>query len=629
MNEEFLTDMRIGIEEFFTDFADNPENLSGWGHNYFCEEDGGFLRFLLKKPNEHECPICGKVYTEERYCQTWTYLYRVRWVQETLKAAYYFSISGDDVFNDTIKQTWRFYAKNYGNFALHEKDRINPPIMEVGGVGRIMSQGLNEGIMVVKLLAALDLLGFRETDEGFLAELKTDFFTPIIELLKPQIYRVHNIKCWLNSAVGMAGLFFQEEEWLNAALYGEYNLTKQLNEGVTADNFWYEGSIHYNFFTLEGVLAFLLFCKKYGNDFWRTCDIPRKMLLSAHEYAFDNAVLPNPNDGWANVNLKTYLFLYYSAWQLYEDERLAAIISAVERAKMPRVPLPLWDSYHFQGLPVEKFLYAAANKKNPANAAFDGKISKSIRKKSVLYSASNFAILRNERVNLFLKYGHNAASHAHPDKMTFELTVDNTLVTRDLSNAGYGAKICNEWHRTSTSHNTVVVDGLNHVDTEPGEIVAFAENAVTAVAFPYPQVKFTRHFTILEDGITDIFHAEGETLHIFDYFLHIDGEILCEPTATTAVESLGFCENGYQHIKNVRQVADLRAFEVLASGTKMRLVVDKTNEVDETNEVDKKNEKSTKIFLCETLDNPVTKHRQTIIIRKYGKTAKFTLNWHF
>ena len=599
-SKAMLDSMKKDVTEFFEDFKDDVNALSGWGHNYFCQEDGGKLIFDLKSPHRHICPICDYVYTSDKYNKTWTYLYRVRAVQEMLKSAYIFKATSEVRFLEYVKNTLEFYAKNYRLFELHVKEEISSDLnKDVGGAARIMPQGLNEAIALTKILLTLDILSGEFTDD-YLSFIKDSLFKPAIdEVLAPQLNLVHNIKCWVNSAIGMAGIFFDELRWIELTFNGEYNINRQLREGVTADKFWYEGSIHYNFFTLEAIISLLLFCKKYNRPFGQEHDTPRKMLLAAYDYAFDNGVFPNPNDGWPNINLKTYLYIYKMAQDVYKNSELTAVTLAIEELDIERVAVPLWDAYHFQGIPLEALLsdQTAASK---AHAPDKG---------SVLFPSSNYAILRCGETNLFLKYGHNGPSHAHPDKMTFELILGNDVITRDLSNAGYGAKVCNEWHRTSASHNTVVVDGKNHTNTEPGHVERFSENEIATKAQAYEDVTFERCIKLQNNKITDVFKVSGKNEHVFDYFLHIDGEICLDGVLVPA--GLGFTENGYQHIKNINKVEGQREFLIKTKDKRCRINID-----------------NGEIFLCNTLDNPVTKFRSTLIVRQKSNQAVFETVWH-
>ena len=69
--------MRSDVQWYHENFQDDPQRLSGWGHQYFCADDGAFLQFSRTSPRGHRCPICGKVYDADNYNSAWVY-YTVR-----------------------------------------------------------------------------------------------------------------------------------------------------------------------------------------------------------------------------------------------------------------------------------------------------------------------------------------------------------------------------------------------------------------------------------------------------------------------------------------------------------------------------------------------------------------------
>ena len=80
-----------------------------------------------------------------------------------------------------------------------------------------MPQGLNEAIMSIRLVNALELIKDTLSLE-WKEQVKEKLFAPIVELLLPQKQKVHNIPVWLNSAIGELGLFFGEETWVKEAV---------------------------------------------------------------------------------------------------------------------------------------------------------------------------------------------------------------------------------------------------------------------------------------------------------------------------------------------------------------------------------------------------------------------------
>ena len=602
---EMILDMKQGVTHFFDHFQDSPDKLSGWGHNYFCEIDGGKLIFKQESPKIHKCEICNHDYKGKKYDESWVYLNRLQSFFEVVKSAYLYKHYRDEQYLNYAKETLLYYAQNYAKFQLHAKDKIITAdlTIDVGGAGKIMPQGLNEGYMLIKIIQALDLLGNDLSAEEILI-IKEQLIRPAIEdVLAPQLVRIHNIVCWIACGIAAAGFHFNEQKWIDEAFTGEFKIANQLKEGVTQNHLWYEGSIHYHFFMLESILNLLVY-PNAALQLAHEKEIVKKMLTSAYEYAFDNFIFPNPNDGWPNINLKTYLHVYHMAAKVFDGcDDILKMIASIESGKVARIPLPLGEPYYFDDYPLEKLLFNCANEV----ALFE------MEKKSYLLEDSNFAMLRHHKINLFFKFGHNGPSHAHPDKMTFELTIDDQLVTRDLSNAGYGADITNEWHRMSASHNTVVVDGENHHNVERGEVVRFSDNEVEAFcADIYSGVDYGRHFKLSETEIHDRFMIKSVAEHTYDYFLHIDGEIGYLADVKLVEGTLGYENNGYQHIKNIQKVENDQVFDVIIDG----MVIAKLN-VDQEAEV----------FVCETLDNPVTKCRQTIVLRKYGKDVAFNVTW--
>jgi len=602
---EMINDMESSVRNFFNHFTDKPEYLSGWGHNYFCEIDGGKLIFELNQPKAHKCEICNHLYTGSKYDNAWIYLNRLQSFTEIVKSAYLFQQTKNQDYLGFAIDALLYYANNYHDFVLHAKDTIisTELTIDVGGAGKIMPQGLNEAYMLIKIIQALEILS-TDIKSADVETIKEKLITPAIEdVLVPQLIRIHNIQCWIGCAIAAAGFYFDNQKWIDYALVGDFKIANQLKNGVTKDYLWYEGSIHYHFFMLESILNLLVYPKalKYLE---KEKQIVKSMLKSAYQYAFDNNVFPNPNDGWPNISLKTYLHTYHMAVKVFGGcHEVLKMIKAIEESNIKRMPTQLADPYYFKDWPLEKLLFNSE--------AVD--CAKEMKRKSYLFEDSNFAMLRNDRVNLFMKFGHNGPSHAHPDKMTFELTLDDKLITRDLSNAGYGADICNEWHRVSASHNTIVVDGQNQTNVEAGNVLSFNQNLIKAECKDvYPGINFSRQFELSDSKITDEFCVTSNEAHTYDCFIHIDGLIDIDKSLFQD-SPLGFEENGYEHIKNVKIVNGLKDFRVVVDSVVLNLKI----------------ETDCEIFICETLDNPVTRCRETIILRKKGNSATFNVTWKF
>ncbi len=594
---------------FRSTFDDDPNRISRWGHHYFCKEDGSALIYNPETPKKHQCPICGTVYESDLFDGVWVYQYRNNAVLTLMKAAVLYGLTKEKKFLDIYEEILSFYVNRYTDFELHNKEGLSFDSVEEmkWGCGRLMPQGLNESIILNRILFSIELVK-EEVDLELLDTFKSKFIVEVFKLLKPQVVAIHNISCWVNATIGSMGLFAENQELIDFAFKGEYNIGRQLREGVTDDHFWHEGSIHYNFFTLEGVTSLALFAKSYGYDFGPDLSVVNDMLVAAYGYAFDNHRFPNPNDGWPDVNLKTYSYIYSIGTKVFgSDSEVAAILEAITNKEGERGTVPLSKPYYYNNkLSYERFILL------PDFVTENREISPQVSKS---FKHSNFALLKKDDWNVFLKYGHNGPSHAHPDKMTIEVMLGEAILTKDLSNAGYGSAICNEWHRVTASHNTVVIDGQNHTSTEPGILNLFTNDQVSTRANEvFEDVSFNREITLVANGYEDEFEATSQSVRTYDYMSHVDASLLTEVEGSVA--DLGYDTNGYQHLTDVIELEPVDGLITL----QWRL-----GDVELEQEI--KCQDMT-VYMASSPDNPITNMRKTIIVRRIGESAEFAQSWH-
>ncbi len=607
-NSEFVKVIAREVCDFFNSFHDSPEEISRWGHHYFCKKDGGLLVYDQNKPEEHVCSICKTTYTSELLHGVWVCMYRNQGVMNAWKAALLYKLTGEKKYLDYVITFASFYSNHYPCFKLHNKDGVETENTEKipWGSSRIMPQNLNEAIFIVRLVNALQIVK-EELDEEFLLSLKEHLFQPVFELFCPQVDKIHNISCWLNSAIGVMGLFLNQKDMIDFAFSGEFNINKQLKQGVTKDYFWYEGSIHYNFFTLEGIINLLLFSKVYEYSFKTGETYVEHMLSQGYKYAFDNHQLPNPNDGWPNVNLKSYSYIYAIGAKIYGfDSTVGNLFKNIVNGINDRGVFPLSKPYYYKNdISLEEFIFCVGVREMSY---------KKVITHSINFDTSYCGLLKNKSINLFYKYGHNGPSHAHPDKMNIEVVMHEKSLSRDLSNSGYGNTLCNEWHRVSASHNTVVVNGKNHVSVAGGKCISRNEDYVELFSENvYEKINFKRFIKIKGEGFADWFEIEAKKKHTYDYFFHVEGFLITE--VNSSLGNLGYQENGYQHLKEVKQI-HTNEEEISLSWNINGLVV--------TSQIKLKNKE---LYIAQSPDNPVTAYRTTMILRSKEICPVFNVSW--
>lgn len=598
------------VDDFYSSFNDDPSIISEWGHYYFCNYDGGRLIYDRKNPKSHKCEICGKDYTDEVYDGVWTYFYRNEAILTAWKAAALYAYDKNPHYLDILMEIIGFYAKNYTKFVIHNKERdrfLNIDDMK-WGCGRIMPQGLNESIITIRMIQALEIVK-NDLPKSFLDEIYHSMFKEIFKLLKPQVNQIHNIRCWNNSAIAVMGFFFNDKEMIDFVFNGEYNIIRQIKEGVTKDGFWYEGSIHYNFFTLEGITPALLFSSIYNYDFDLDAkNIIRNMFISAYNYAFTNLYLPNPNDGWPSINLKTYSYIYSVAAKVFNsDKEIVNILKIILNNKYPRTTLPLSKPYYINNeIAFEQLLL---------NTDMDIHNYSIIPQKTLNFSMSSFGMIRNENMNVFVKYGLNGPSHAHPDIINIEVMYKDGMISRDISNAGYISLLCNEWHRRSLAHNTVIMNGLDITSRSPGKTLKYSKDHIICEALNvYDGVDEIREIRLLKNGFSDIVQIKSANDGVFDYVFHLENDINLAISNDFISSNLGFKENGYQYVKDVMKYnkkTDVLTLEAKRSNQNIAIDLDL---------------KDHELYVAKTMDNPVNKERTTIIIRGNGKNICYKMS---
>lgn len=596
--------MRSDVKWFSENFTDDPQILSGWGHQYFCADDGAFLNFDVTMPKSHVCPVCGKTSSEENFNAAWVYMYRYQALMSALEAASLYCLEENPKYLNHFMRIVGFYSDNYAKFAEHGKGPTT------SGNGKITPQALNEAIFLAKTVNGLEMLKDVLPKE-FIESVSDNLLIPGALFVNAQKHIIHNIPCWINAGVGTVGLFTQNADLIKKAFDAPLGLCDQVRQGVTESFFWYEGSIHYNCFTIESFLNLFLFAKLYNysipHDVSQTV---YNMMLAPCKMAFSSSVLPNPNDGWPNLNLKTYSYLYEMASKIFESDELRNITANIYSQKAKRTPLPMSSPIYEGDYCMEWLLFSNGN----FNAT-----PLELWQKSTNFEASNYATLRKNNIEVFIKYGHCSPSHAHPDKMNIEISAFNTLISRDLSNCGYAARLCNEYHRTSVSHNTVVINGQTHPTTEKGVCVSYnqQESAIHVRANEaYHATNFERIVKLSDNGFTDLFLVKSENDNNADWFFHTEGELSCAPICENA--NIGYSDNGYQHLQNIRKI--------ITDEKQIDLVWTFANKVKGTQTLALENVSA---YICESYDNPVNKFRTAVILRSNGKNASFNQSWKF
>jgi hypothetical protein len=457
---------------------------------------------------------------------------------------------------DFIRKVLSFYSEHL------EILKVRTP---AGFEGRFSGINLTDAVAICWMLNGMELVREQFTVTE-LERYKHRFFLPMAEFLHHKTGGTPNICCWMKSALGMIGLFFDEREWCLRAADGEEGIERQLAEGLLPQGFWYESSFHYHFYCAEGLTYYAAFCELYDYDFSGFTGSIRKMYRYPLEYAFPNGQFPSPNDGWPFRSFANYAHQYEWIRNIYDEEpfryALAQCYDEAEHAEMRK------DGdfgANIGGLP--RLLFGTNWRKELEENNSNSINSYQPQKQSRYDKDIHYCMLQNEQTSVFLKYGFVIREHSHADVMNFELFVQDQLLSRDISNSGYGSDLFREWQRKSIAHNTVMVDQLNQPNRPHGRLLSFdAERNHCQVEADevYPGVTFGRELQLLPDSLQDIFTVRtigsDDQSHTFDWFFHCSGELICD-LPMQPVQRPGEAD-GYQLMQEVKCCSIERNWEM-------------------------------------------------------------------
>ena len=570
----FLQDKRyqnaLSMVEFMSDnFMDSTQLVSGWFHDFVCPKCATQMKFEVAADDISvnkifSCPNCGTEVSDQKHFEAWVYRYR-RYFAENLDQILACVCAGEEKAVTFLTDYISFYAKHYAEFPVHGS-RV--------GKGRIMAQSLDEAVWGVYVLRCIYYCR-KLFSQAQLKEWYDKLFAPMAELLIPQVRSYHNISVWVQACIGMIGLTFDQNDLLETALNGEFGLYKQLEKGLTGEFLWYEGSLHYHYYMLEGLTYF---CELYA-DFEpqsRLLLMLDKMYQAPAMLMYENCRILSLNDGWYPLTLKDYAKQIIIAASICKSKMLSDQV-AVIRELFPEV----FD--------------------NPAMLLYEKETDSSV---CILFDR-HMAVVKKP-FPVILKSGSCTSIHMHRDV----LSVLIPPLSVDLGTPGYGSAINESWYRSSLSHNTLSIDG-----GQPKKLIRSkirkTDDGVEAVAEDWPGVShISRHLFCKGSSIHDVTEVKTTAAHVFDWVFHCAGKAEYSLAGET-VTSLG---KGFELFSDIRKIIAEKEFKATFTDDNGNSLVIKIPFVP-----------GMEIFTARTPGNPADHKRNTLLLRIKGTEAKFTV----
>ncbi len=483
-----------------------PPRGGNWWHWYICPEHGARLR--MGKPIgpwqwEHICPVDNAVLKSDPSQPSTDYdglgIQDVHdaYADEVRDAGILFQVTGDKRYAERARAILLAYAERYLSYPLH----TTRGEARIGG-GRVGPQTLDESTWLIPVCQGADLVWdtLSESDRKAIAD---KLILPAArDVILAHKIGIHNIQCWKNSAVGLAGFLLGERDLIRAAIDDpDRGYRVQMEKGVQADGCWWEGAWGYHFYTISALWPLTEAARNcginlYGEQFKKMFDAPLAL-------AMPNLVLPPWNDSGA-VNLLAQAPAYELAYARYQNPAYLAILSQSNR----RNERAMW--FGVEDLPKsDPPLFRSRNE-----------------------TASGYGILVNgkgaDATWLCLKYGPHGGGHGHPDKLNFILYSRGRMVATDPGTRAYGSPLHAGWDRATIAHNTLVVDERSQQPSQ-GTCLGFGNTRgieyVMAEAGPiYKGIRFVRTAALVNANLAVLVdQIKSDRVHTLDLACHLPG----------------------------------------------------------------------------------------------------------
>jgi len=464
---------RTAFDHRLTEPVELPPRGGNWYHWYICPEHGATLitgRRLSPWTWEHRCPVGGEVWRGDPSKPSRDFDGCIlahthsAYANATRDAGLLFAVTGDARYRERGRAILLAYAHRYATYPLHNTQGR----AAIGG-GRIGAQTLDESVWLIPAAEGADLL-WTSLDEADRRTIANQLFLPAArQVIQPHRLGVHNIQCWMNSAIGLTGLLLDDASLVRFAIDDpDTGYRTQMARGVLGDGLWYEGAWGYHFYTVNAVMPLVEAARHCGLDLYGE---PLHRLFAAPlELAMPNLHLPAFND---SHDIAIAAPPYELAYARYRDPLFLQALADGPRNSEQALwygvdPLP--PAHHGAGAPSRNDTgggYAILRQGDDARATW-----------------------------LCLKYGPHGGGHGHPDKLSFVLYADGRTVCPDVGARNYGSPLHLDWDKTTLAHNTLVV-GLTNQLPVTGRSLAFgASNGISfamADAGPiYPDLRFVR-----------------------------------------------------------------------------------------------------------------------------------------
>lgn len=498
-----------------------PETgIATWNHYYFCPQHAVRLEWEYNSPRAHRCPADGHVFHGEPYDGAWW-----RWLnglnaKACQELGLLWQLTGDVRYLEKVRELLLNYAKYYPDYQEHGDIPYN-------GLGKANAQTLCEANCHLQFA-----LGYDFIRDALTADQRNEIEVRLLRegadfLMRHRHAQLHNHEVKIGATIGVIGIIVDEPRYLEFAVNGAYGLRYQLEHALLPGGLWFEGSLHYHFYALQGFLAFE---KLARNTPYSLLGLPyyRQMLSLPLALLMPDNTAPRLNDCIMGQEVLSQSDIYEFAFRLYGNSEYADALHVIYQHKSRDNLDALL--YGEESLPAPQGSFPPSKSFNDPGIGL-----------TVMRDASR------QRA-LLIKHTPYGGEHDHYDRLGIVLFDRGHEIFPDLGTTGYGVPLHEGYYKNSATHNTLCINHanqppatpkvLNRMDTpliqyldasvdwsQPGEI----PDSFTQVKWDeeaYRDVKYRRRLLMAEDLILDVTQVANPHRQQVDWTLHVDGRAL-------------------------------------------------------------------------------------------------------
>lgn len=492
--------------------------IATWNLYYFCPHHGVRLIWQPDSPHRHCCPVDGEAFSGEPWDGAWWREMNGRNASACQQLGLLWQLTGEEAYRDKVRTLLMGYADVYPGYEIHGGIPHNGP-------GKMNAQTLCEANCILDMALGYDFIQHSLTDDERQHISRNLLRCAATFLQAHRSPQIHNHEVKISAALGVLGFVLEDEDLLEFAVNAPYGLRWQLEHGLLAEGLWFEGSVHYHYYALQGFFAFE---KLARGTRWSLLDGPwyPQMLSFPLSLLLPDGTFPRLNDCIAGQEKLHHRDLYEFAWFIWRDPQYAAVLHFTQAQPDERETLLWRDSPLPETTP------------------------DLIPQQSLFAPGAGLTLWRRpqQQQAVLIKHSPWGGEHDHYDRLSLLLWQRDGWLLPDLGTTGYGAKMHYDYYKNSATHNTLTVNQTNQppanaavlgwhmgddylwLDTEvdwgqpPPQL-----NSHTRVEWDeeaWREVRFRRRLLWLDDVLIDLSMVDNPHRQQLDWTLHLAAQAL-------------------------------------------------------------------------------------------------------